>query len=179
MLTPLQIIEVAKISQYLAVADLKKGGLLGGGQDLNLPSKIYNIRKSVEWSYRYNSPNTPTDLINTANYLYSICAPYNQQAFFILNGGGGGSVSPITPPVSNVFPIEFIVAASGTPIVNGGSTLSIPSYKGFNVLFNRNGSPQSQVNSQDTYFNWNPVTCIFTCFPAAVTSELFSINPNI
>lgn len=117
-------------------------------------------------------------LIATSNYLYSLCAPYNLQAINIRTTGGGGSISPITPPSIIVSPIEFIVSGS-SPIANGGTTLSIPSYKGLNVLFNRNGSPQSQVNSQDTYFTWNPVTCIFTCFPAAVTSELFSINPNI
>ena len=48
MLTTLQIINVAKISQYLAIRDITVKGLFGGGVDLSLPNKIYNLRKSIE-----------------------------------------------------------------------------------------------------------------------------------
>jgi hypothetical protein len=47
----LDIINIAKISQYLCENDIDKKGLFGGGVDLLLPRKIYNIRKSVEWLY--------------------------------------------------------------------------------------------------------------------------------
>lgn len=51
MLTTLQIINVAKISQYLAIRDITVKGLFGGGVDLSLPNKIYNLRKSIEYWY--------------------------------------------------------------------------------------------------------------------------------
>jgi hypothetical protein len=44
------IIKIAKISQYLTQNDIENKGLYGGGTDLFLPKKIYNIRKSVEWA---------------------------------------------------------------------------------------------------------------------------------
>lgn len=55
MYSVLDIINIAKISQYLCENDIDKRGLFGGGVDLLLPNKIYNIRKSVEWMY-INSP---------------------------------------------------------------------------------------------------------------------------
>jgi hypothetical protein len=43
MLTVPQKIIIAEISQYLCSNDIQKGGLFGGGIDLGLPNKIYNI----------------------------------------------------------------------------------------------------------------------------------------
>jgi hypothetical protein len=51
MRSTLDTINIAKISQYLCENDIDKKGLFGGGVDLLLPRKIYNIRKSVEWLY--------------------------------------------------------------------------------------------------------------------------------
>lgn len=48
------IIKIAKVSQYLIQNDIIDKGLYGGGTDLLLPRKIYNIRKSLEWAYGYN-----------------------------------------------------------------------------------------------------------------------------
>lgn len=56
MYSTIQKINIAKVSQYLCLNDIDKRGLYGGGVDLQLPNKIYNIRKSVEWLYN-NSPN--------------------------------------------------------------------------------------------------------------------------
>ncbi len=50
-LTTLQKINIAKLSQAYAAADIAKSGLYGGGCDLSLPRKIYCIRKNVEWLY--------------------------------------------------------------------------------------------------------------------------------
>jgi hypothetical protein len=44
-----EIINIAKISEYLCANDIAKKGLFGGGVDLQLPNKIFNIRKSVEF----------------------------------------------------------------------------------------------------------------------------------
>jgi len=51
MYTTLQKIEIAKVSQYLCANDIQKKGLFGGGVDLQLPNKIYCVRKNVEWMY--------------------------------------------------------------------------------------------------------------------------------
>ena len=75
MYTIIQKINIAKISQYLCLNDIDKKGLFGGGVDLQLPNKIYNIRKSVEWLY--NLSPTDASLVSTSDYLYALCAPYN------------------------------------------------------------------------------------------------------
>lgn len=49
-----QIINIAKVSGYLAANAIEKGGLYGGGQDIKQPSKIYVVRKSVEWMFSKN-----------------------------------------------------------------------------------------------------------------------------
>jgi hypothetical protein len=56
MYSILDIIKIAKVSQELAENDIDKKGLYGGGIDLLLPRKLYNIRKSVEWMYGINPP---------------------------------------------------------------------------------------------------------------------------
>lgn len=93
MLTPSEIIDVAKVSQYLSVLDIEKSGLYGKGQDLKLPLKIYNIRKSVEWLYDLD--NTDSTLTATSNYLLALCGKYAFEAQVIINGGSG--VTPIVP----------------------------------------------------------------------------------
>ena len=49
-----QIIDIAKISQYLSENDIDNKGLWGGGMDLLLPQKIYAVRKNVEWQQTVN-----------------------------------------------------------------------------------------------------------------------------
>jgi len=56
MYSILDIIKIAKVSQFLAENDIDKRGLFGGGVDLQLPRKLYNIRKSVEWMYGQEPP---------------------------------------------------------------------------------------------------------------------------
>jgi hypothetical protein len=78
MLSVPSIIEIAKVSQYLAQNDIDDKGLYGGGIDLNLPQKLYNIRKSVEWMY--DQDNTDPSLTGTSEYLLALCAKYRALA---------------------------------------------------------------------------------------------------
>lgn len=53
---PIQdIIDIAKVSEYLCNVDIRRKGLYGGGRDLLLPYKINNIRKSVEFLKEYET----------------------------------------------------------------------------------------------------------------------------
>ena len=72
------IIYIAKKSQYLALTNTVKNGFASGGVDIQLPTKIYNIRKSVEWRYNINN-DEDAQLRATANYLFALCAPYSLQ----------------------------------------------------------------------------------------------------
>jgi hypothetical protein len=66
MYSILDKIKIAKVSQFLAENDIDKRGLYGGGVDILLPTKIYNIRKSVEWMYGINPP---TNEVRAKGYL--------------------------------------------------------------------------------------------------------------
>lgn len=66
MYSILDIIKIAKVSQELAENDIDKKGLYGGGVDRMLPTKLYNIRKSVEWMYGINPP---TNEVRAKGYI--------------------------------------------------------------------------------------------------------------
>lgn len=90
------IIQIAKISQYLATNRILKGGLYAAGISLWLPRLLYCVRKNVEWAYGNDADYE--DIQYTANYLFALCAPFNAEAQYILNNGTGGTiVSPINP----------------------------------------------------------------------------------
>lgn len=171
-LTIQQIINIAKISEYLAANDISRGVLFGARKIPTSSRILYMEWKAVQWMYDLD----PTDdsLRLTANYLFSICRGYNLQAQAI-SGGSGGSVSPVNPgtPPS---PIEFTVADSGTPFVDGQSTLLLTSFIGFNMIFNRDNTPQTQVDTGGMYFTWSRTTGLMTIVGPAITGELFSIN---
>lgn len=165
-----QILNIAKISEYLFVAKIQKGGLNGGGIDLTRPQKIYNIRKSIE--YQYNLDPSTDGLEATANYLLSIC---DLAAAYVVTQSGtiasqSGSTSAPSPQI-------FQVATSGTFIIDGQSTKTITAFIGWNLLFSRGGIIQSTVVSEPSYFSWDKVSGTFICTPAAVDTELFAIYP--
>jgi len=66
MYSILDKIKIAKVSQFLAENDIDKKGLYGGGVDIMLPTKLYNIRKSVEWMYGINPP---TNEVRAKGYI--------------------------------------------------------------------------------------------------------------
>lgn len=86
MHTPLRTIEISKVSQYLFLNKIQRGGLYGEGTDLDLPYKIYNVRKSVEWAYTNGYADYNINVLQeTLNYLYALCTPYNIAAQTILD----------------------------------------------------------------------------------------------
>lgn len=96
MPTVTDTIEIAKVSQYLATVDAHKRGLLyNGSLNPNLPVILWVERKIIE---KINDEDpTYTDLQVCADYLYSLCGAYALKAQDIISGGGGGSITPVTP----------------------------------------------------------------------------------
>jgi len=172
MLTTLQIINIAKISQYLAIRDIAVKGLFGGGVDLQLPNKIYNIRKSIE--YWYNIDPSDTSLVATGRYLMAICGIYGQVAQGIT--GGSGTVAVISGTTGAPLPYDFEVNASTSFIIDGQSQKTITAFIGYNIIFVRGNVAQSTVNNGGSYYSWNSTTGNFICYPAAVSTELFTIT---
>jgi hypothetical protein len=61
-----EIIDIAKVSGYLAQMETEKGMLFGQRKDPRLAQKIYMERKSVEWAY--DDDNDYEDIVASANY---------------------------------------------------------------------------------------------------------------
>lgn len=172
-MTIAEIIDIAKVSQFLSLIDIRERGLFAGGIDIQLPRKLYTVRKTVERTYELN----PTDdtLIGTSNYLYALCGKYGLAAQSMLSSGG--SISPVSPPSSSLpFPLYFVVSGS-SPIPDGSGSATFSDFIGYNLVVARNNIPQSTVNDGGTYFSWNRLTGLFKCFPNAMVSETFSITP--
>lgn len=165
-------IAIAKLSQFLCANDIEKKGLYGGGIDLLLPRKIYCVRKNVEWLYSLSG--TDQTLISTSNYLYALCAPYNQKAINMLNITGG-NISPVNP-VDALAPYDFEVTTTSF-IIDGQSVKSIPEFRGRNLLFVRGGVTQSATNIGGNYFNWNKNTGILTIYGPAQLGEILQLYP--
>lgn len=171
-LTTAQKLDIASISEYLSFVDIEKRGLFGGGVPLNLPQKIYNIRKSIDYWYALDP--TDTSLITTSNYLLALCGLYGLQAQEVVTSAG--SIAPSstsTPPL----PLQFIVAASGNSFNNGDTSATLTTFAGYNILFARGGIPQSTVSTEPTYYSYNRSTGFLTLNIAAGTGELFQIYP--
>lgn len=174
VLTVAQILNIASVSEYLSYVDIAKKGLYGGGMDLELPEKIYNIRKGIAYWYAINP--SDTSLVSTSNYLYAICGKYGSAAqAIILNAGTvGGTVSAVAPS-----PYNFFVDASTSFIIDGQSAKTITAFIGWNLIFNRSYIPQGTVDPGGgaSWYSWTKETGSFVCYPAAVTSEYFQLIP--
>lgn len=119
-----KIINIAKISQYLCIADIEKSYQYGG-VDRKLPNLLYNVRKSIE--YWYDLDPTDTTLTTTANYLFALCGAYSLEAENITSSGG--SVSPILPSSGyEYYEITATIGADSSTYTNqlliGGLSLS-------------------------------------------------------
>lgn len=170
--TVAQILNIARVSLYLAANDVSKGVLYGIRKIPTSPRIIYMEYKSLEWMYNLDPTNS--SLTQVGNYVYSLCRGYNLAAQGV--SGGGGSISPINPNVSLPAPIEFVVDASTSFMTEGETSVLIPSYIGYNIMFSRNNIIQTQIDTAGSYFTWNRVTGLFTVAGAAQLDELFSIN---
>lgn len=171
-LTTQQILNIASISEYLSAVDIKKRGLNGGGVPVDLPEKIYRIRKSI--AYWYDLDPTDTTLVSTGNYLLALCGLYGLQAQEIVTSAG--TVVP-SSSTSAPLPLQFIVAASGTTFIDGQISVTLPTFIGYNLLFTRGGVAQSTVSSEPSFYSWSRSTGLLTISPQAFTGELFQIYP--
>lgn len=169
-LTTLQKITISKISEYLSAVAIQKGAK---DIDVQLPGKLYNIRKTIEYIYAQSPSNAY--LTQTSNYLYGLCA-FSLQAQGIVATAGiiAGIIARAAP-----LPYQFFITSNSTPMANGDSSVTLTSYIGYNLLFNRGYVPQGNVDPGNSmsYYSWDKVSGIFTAFPAAISTEFFQLFP--
>lgn len=77
--TPAQVIQIARISQYLAQNDIDQSQNYNGKPVDQRHGKILSLERfGLEWAYNRN--NADPTLIATAAWVYSLCIPYDQAA---------------------------------------------------------------------------------------------------
>jgi hypothetical protein len=179
-LTTIQQINIEKVSQYLCAEDIAKGALFGPRLAPTTPIILYMERMAVQW--KYNLSPTDSTLVSTGNYLYSLCK-FSAKAQNIINIGGGGGVSPVTPTV-RPGNIQFTVGA-GQFMQNGDITKQFPSsWIGFDLQFFR-GTTIQRTNAPlfGTYYSWDKTTALLTLLaiassdPSAQNDEEFQFWP--
>lgn len=109
MPTPTEIVEIAKVCQYLNANDRSTGVLFGKKVVANLDKILYMERKAVSWKNTYDPSNT-TDLVSSSLYLSSLCRN-SGTASYIINNGSGGSITPISPSIPTGG-VEWVVVRS-------------------------------------------------------------------
>lgn len=120
ILTIPQILNIAKISQYLAAQyEANKTFLKGGVLDMTLSRKIYMERRAIQYIYNLNV-NDPF-LRETANYLYALCGRFAIQAQNILNPVSTCisptiTIQPISQSIMQGSAVTFSVTATGTSL---------------------------------------------------------------
>lgn len=167
-----ETISIGDGTTYLMANDEALGALFGKRLiKQSSPAFIAIVTDALRWEYD-SLPSNDT-LRGTANYLIWLSGAYGLEARGLT---GGGSVIPITPGAGIPDPIRFYVDAGTSPIIAGGSTLSIPTFIGYNVNFFRNGFEQPTIDNGQPYYTWNKTTGIFTCYGVANLDDYFSIN---
>lgn len=174
-----RILQLAPTCCYLASNDASKQGLFQGA----IPTASKNQATLIYIYYTilnkiYTIDPTYPGLQAPANYLYELEQKFVFKAAQIVDGGGGGQVTPITP-ATKPMRIEFNVSASSF-IAAGQSTVQLPlSWAGWNVELDRGNVPQSTLNTEASYFNYDEDTRELTISPAGITGELIAIIPSV
>jgi hypothetical protein len=174
MPSPFTTIQINDVSGYLAANAVARGSLFSPALNPKLPLILYMEGKALSWGYEY----TADDLQSVANYVYAMDyqSGYAQR---IVDGGGGGAITPVNPGIPPPAPLDFEV--SGSSYMGAGAiTVSIPSFIGYNVDFFRGGIAQNTTDLGDgsSFYTWGITSGLFSIFGAAQTGELFRIVPS-
>ncbi len=174
-----RILQLAPVCSYLSNNEKAKGNLFKNGTPTNIKNQatlIYIYWKILNKIYTLD-PTYP-GLQAPANYLYELEQKWAFKAASIVDGGGGGSIAPITPTV-RPSRIEFYVSA-GSYIPTDGTTVQLPfSWKGWDMELDRNGVPQSTLTTEPSYFVYTIATRTLVISPAVVDGELIALIPSV
>ncbi len=155
------IIDVAKVSQYLA------DNAIAMGQEPNkqLANILYIERKTIEWAYNFIPDNE--FLTKNANYLYAMCGAYAIKALGIIGSGSGGVVPNPSGGNTSTYYYPINVTLDGSEI--SGATITKLEWRNLVQL-----SPTMTLNdTQFTYsvdYSYNILNGTFT---------FFSYNPQV
>lgn len=172
-----QTIQRGDISIYLSANNNSIGQLFGGRLSPISALTIAIVTDALRWGYNGGAQTTES-LREVANYLIWITGRYGQQAEYILNGAGGGTVIPISP-ANPPARMDFYVTDS-TTVSTGQTTVVISQYIGYGLDLYRNNIPQAIVtDGVSSYFTWDSTTGTLFIDGAAIEGELLSLIPYL
>lgn len=170
------IIDLAEISAYLAEADQAKQRVFKGNVAIPFHPLLLNMESEIlDFMNGFNPSNANLDAV--ANYVYSLCGKYLNEAKVILDAGeSGGIVNPGegTFVVGSKLLAEWTVGTDGYPGV-GDTTYSNDALTGVpanRVLVFRNTFTQfhSDQSDGDTFITKNIDDDFFT-FNVALSDQ--------
>jgi hypothetical protein len=112
MYTVPQIIDIARVAQYLVRNDQARRGLLSGGTDPRWSRMLYIERRTVEWVY--GSDPAEVSLEKAAYYVYALCGKWAQLALAamrsagVVPGSGAGAGVGVGPGAQNPLVLDFV-----------------------------------------------------------------------
>src|SRR6185503_9845049 len=187
ILSVADIIDLGKVSTYLSANYIRRQGLFGGTVIKPTPPvQIAFVTDALEWGYD-GGAQTDASLRSTSNYLYWLCGKFQLEAQQIIDGDGGGSVTPTPAGGTLPYPLDWEITADSTPLKEGDLSVTLSQFIGYNIQFTRNNITQNTTAPLDgfsTYYSWDRATGLFTLladstpFGAAQLTELFRILPT-
>jgi hypothetical protein len=145
MPTIARILDIAPVACYLSANFVSRRQLFGGSVDPSNPSKIFNVYKILKEIYD-NDP-AYDGLQVRCDYLYELCKKFALAAGAIVDGGGGGSVSPVTPGTINVYP--FVIDSDD--FESDGISYDNPDIVGDNLMIFINEWTQQWLLAPDAF----------------------------
>lgn len=119
MPTITRILQLAPTACYLSANYIDKRKLFGGSLDPMNPIKIYCTY--IVLKHVYDKDPTYDGLQARCNYLYELMKRWALAAAAIVDGNNGGSVAPVTPVQSGIYPFVITSAdfeADGKTYIN-------------------------------------------------------------
>lgn len=152
MSTIANTIAVAKVTSVLASRDIAKGNLFPTviRTEPRFPLMITTERIIIEGVY--NRVPTYPNLQIAADYLYDLCGKYRLAAQAIVDGGGGGSVAPVTPGQPDIYPL-YITSTDFEP---DGISYDNPDIVGDNLILFVNEYTQQWLPAGASTFSYTP-----------------------
>jgi len=139
-------LQLAPVACYLSANYVaKRKGLFGGTVDETNPIKIYCVYKILK--YIYDKDPAYAGLQERCDYLYELLKNWALSAAAIVDGGGGGSVSPITPTTENIYP--FVITSGD--FQPDGVSYNNPDIVGDNLMIFINEWTQQWLFAPDSF----------------------------
>ena len=167
------VIEIAKVSEYLALQDIESRKFYNTQVvDKLLPYLLYLERRAVEFMYTYDPADPYLDA--TTNYLLSLCGGYVTRAQEIIDGAA------CIPPFFVVQPISQTTTSGNSvtfSVIVGGSTAITYQWYKDGVLMSGKTSTSLTINPATTGDTAN-YTVIATNSCGTATSAIASLTVN-